>query len=84
MKVPPLKEDANVDQDSVNPPPLTDGYIRASLIQLSQAATIQVQDMTAQSNQEISPRPHQQVTTHYYGFPSKGLHSNEPSYFLWV
>ena len=40
-KVPLLEEDANVDQAPVNPPPLTDGDIRASLIQLAQAATVQ-------------------------------------------
>ena len=36
-QVPPLVEDANVDQAPVNPPPLMDGDIRASLIQLAQA-----------------------------------------------
>ena len=38
-QVPPLEEDTNVDQAPVNPPPLTDGYIRVDLIQLAQAFT---------------------------------------------
>ena len=29
----------------------------------AQAVTVQAQDMTAQANREIVPRPHQQVTT---------------------
>ena len=33
-QVPPLEEDANVDQAMTNPPPLTDRDIRHSLIQL--------------------------------------------------
>ena len=40
-QVPPLKEDANVDQALVNPPPLTDGDIRASLIQLAESSIVQ-------------------------------------------
>ncbi|TMX05474.1 hypothetical protein EJD97_018752 [Solanum chilense] len=62
-KVPPLKEDANVDQASVNPPPLTIGDIRAILIQFAQGATLQAQAIMAQANWELIPRPHQQVTT---------------------
>ena len=31
-QVPPLEEDANVDQAPFNPPPLKDGKIRAALI----------------------------------------------------
>ena len=34
-QVHPLEEGGNDDQDPVNPPPLTDGDIRAALIQLS-------------------------------------------------
>lgn len=52
-----------MEQASVNPPPLTDGHIRAALIQLAQASTIQDHVMTAQANREVVPRPHQQVTT---------------------
>ena len=62
-QVPPLVEDANVDQAPVNPPPLTDGDIRVALIKLAQASTIQAQATTAQANRELVPRPHQQVTT---------------------
>ena len=40
-QVPPLEEDANVDQALVNLPPLMDEDIRASLIQLPQDATVQ-------------------------------------------
>ena len=40
-----------------------DGYIRSSLIQLSQDDTVQAQDMMAQANRDIVPRPHQQITT---------------------
>ncbi|TMW99525.1 hypothetical protein EJD97_002398 [Solanum chilense] len=62
-QVPSLEEDANVDQAQVNPPPLMDSNIRSALIHLAQAATAQAQNMKALSNQEIIPRPHQQVTT---------------------
>ena len=58
-KAPPLKEDTNMEQSSVNPPPMMDGVIRSILIQLSQAATVQAQDMMSQSNGELVPRPHQ-------------------------
>ena len=54
-KFPPLEEDANVEQDPINPTPFTDGDIRASLIQLAQAAAAQAQAMTAQANQEVVP-----------------------------
>ena len=47
----------------VNPPPLTDGDIRAALIQLARASTVQAKAMTAHANQELVPYPHQQVTT---------------------
>ena len=49
-QVPPFEEDTNVDQALVNPPPLTNGDIRAALIQLAQAATFQAQAMTAKVN----------------------------------
>ena len=61
-QVPPLEEDDNVDQALINPIPLTDGYIRGSLIQLTQGTTVQVKAMTAQANKELVPRPQQQVT----------------------
>ena len=62
-QVPTLEEHDNVDQAPVNPPPLMDEDIRAPLIRLDQAATIQAQAMIAQANREVVPRPHQQVTT---------------------
>ena len=49
-QVPPLEEDVNVYQAPVNPPPLMDEDIRAPLIQLAKAATVQAQDMTSQAN----------------------------------
>ena len=39
-KVPHVEEDANIDKDPDKPPPLTDRYIRASLIHLAQTATV--------------------------------------------
>ncbi|XP_069155635.1 uncharacterized protein [Solanum lycopersicum] len=63
VQVPPLEEDANVDQAPVNPPTLTDGDIRAAIIQLAQDTTVQAQSMTAQANREFVTHPHQQVTT---------------------
>ena len=69
-KVPPLEEEANAKQASVDPPPLTNENIRTSLLQMDQTITIQAQvsttqskGMTAQENREVVPRPHQQVTT---------------------
>ena len=49
-RVPPLEEDANVEQVMVNPPPLRDGDIRSVLIQLSQHITTQAQPMQTQAN----------------------------------
>ena len=40
-QVPPLEEDATVDQAPVNPPPLTDGDRRSDLVQLDQATIVQ-------------------------------------------
>ena len=69
-KVPPLKRDDNDDKDPVNPPPLTDGDIRASLFQMyqdiitqEQAFTTQGQAMTDHANREIIPWANQQVAT---------------------
>ena len=62
-QVPPLEKDANIEQAPFNPPPLTDGDIRAYLIQLDQASIVQDQAMTDQDNREVVPRPHQQLTT---------------------
>jgi len=42
----PLKEDDNMEKAPSNPLPLTDEDIRAALIQLDQATTVQVQAMT--------------------------------------
>ena len=69
-QVPPLEEDANAEQAPVNPPPLTDGDIRETLLHMSQAITTQAQDvttqaqaMTAQANREVVPRGNQHVST---------------------
>ena len=62
-QVPPLDKDANMEQAPANPPPLKGGDISVALIQLAQVATIQAQAVTAQANQDVAPRPHQQVTT---------------------
>lgn len=51
-----------MEQALVNPPPLTHGDMRVSLIQLAQATIVQAQAMSAQSNRDIVPRPHQQDT----------------------
>ena len=55
-----------MEQAPVSHPPLTDGDIRAELIKLAQAATVQAQPMTAQANLEVVPHPHQQVSTMAY------------------
>ena len=57
-QVPPLEEDATMEQAHVNPPPLTDRDIRVALIQLDQSATVQSQAMKSQANWEVVPRPH--------------------------
>ena len=62
-QVPPVKEDANVDPTTINPPTLKDGYIRASPIQFVQAATVQAQAVMDKANLELVPRTHQQLTT---------------------
>ena len=69
-QVPPLDEVANVEQAPANPPSMTEAEMRDILAQMAQSMTTQAQDttvqaqsMTVQANQEISPRPHQQVTT---------------------
>ena len=46
-----------VNQAPVNPPPLMDEDIRAPLIQLAKAATVQAQDMTAQANRDVTRCP---------------------------
>ena len=45
-KVPSLEEDANVEQASVNPPPLRNENIRTALLQMSQSITSQAQPST--------------------------------------
>ena len=69
-QVPPLEENANVDQAPDNPPPMKKAEMRAILSQIDQAMTTQAQDvmiqdqaMTAQANRDIAPHLHQQVTT---------------------
>ena len=62
-QVPLLEEDANMEQAFVYPPLLTDEYIKAALIQLAQADTVQAQAMMVKANRELVPHPHQQVTT---------------------
>ena len=62
-QVPPIEEDANVDQSPVNPPSLKDGDIRVALLQLGQDSTVQAQAMMVKDNWEVVPRAHQQVTT---------------------
>ena len=69
-QVPPLQEDANDVQAPVNPPPLTDGEIRASFLQIVEAittqaqyVTTQAQAMTAQFDREVVPRANQHVGT---------------------
>ena len=48
-KVPPLEEDANVEQATISPPPLTDEYIRTALLQIAQGITTQEQVVTPQA-----------------------------------
>ena len=62
-QVPHLEEFANDDQGPVNPPPLTKGDIRDSLLQMSQsittptkAVTTQAQAMTTQDNRILYPK----------------------------
>ena len=46
-QVPPLEEQVNYDQATVDPPPLTDGAVRAALFQMNQAITTQAQAATS-------------------------------------
>ena len=69
-QVPPLEEDANVEQAPTNPPSFMDENIRTALLQMyqaittqEQASTIQAQAMMVQANWEVMPRPRQQITT---------------------
>ena len=69
-QVPLLEENANVDQAPATPPPMTEAEMRYILAQMDQAMTnqaqvaiVQAKAMTAQVNQDVAPRPHQQVTT---------------------
>ena len=45
-QVPPLEEDANMEQAPANPPPLTDENIRIALLQMDHAITTQAQAAT--------------------------------------
>ena len=69
-QVPPLDENANVDQAPANPPTMMEAEMRAILDQMAQdmttqaqSAMVQAQAMTTQTNRDVAPRPHQQVTT---------------------
>ena len=57
-QVPPLEENATVDQATGSPPPITEAEMRASLAQVAYAMTIQAQATTVQANRDISPYPH--------------------------
>ena len=48
-KVPSLDEDVNVEQEPLDPPPLTDKNIRTSLLQMAQAITTEAQAATTQT-----------------------------------
>ena len=45
-QAPPLEEDMNDDKALINPPPLTDGAIKASLFQMAQVIITQAQAAT--------------------------------------
>ena len=62
-QVTPLEEDAYVDKALTNPPPLTNGDVMSSLIQLAHVSTVQAQAMTTIANRELVPCPNQHVTT---------------------
>ena len=69
-QVPPLEEVAMGDQVSIVPPLMTDGEIRATVLNLSQAinsqdnvVTSQFQAMTGQVNMEVGPRVPQHSNT---------------------
>ena len=69
-QVPPLEEDANVEQAPANPPPMMETEMRDIISQIDQAINTQSQDTTVKAqamkthaNRDISPLPYQQVTT---------------------
>ncbi|TMW98144.1 hypothetical protein EJD97_004444, partial [Solanum chilense] len=69
-QVPPLEEYVNDEKALVNPPPLTNENIRATLFQIAQsitteaqAVTTQAQTITTQANREVVPRAQQHVAT---------------------
>ena len=87
-QVPLLEECENDDQASVNTPPLTHENMRIPLLQMDQAITTPDQEDTNQSQANDSRKsggyaPSSSISN-YYCFPSIGLHSNVPYYFLWV
>ena len=45
-QVPPIEENANVDQAKANPPPMMEAEMRAILAQMSQSMTTEAQAMT--------------------------------------
>ena len=69
-QVPPLDENANVDQAPANPPTMMEAEMRAIIPQIAQSMTtpaqaemVQAQSMTTPENWDVAPCPHQQVTT---------------------
>ena len=69
-QVSPLEEVVVGDQVSVAPPPMADGYIRASFLKMSQYITTQAQVITTEAqtmmdlhNWEVVPRGNKQVST---------------------
>ena len=69
-QVPPLEEEVNDDQASVDPPFLMDGDIRDTFLQMVQAtttktkaSTTQTRAMLVKANREVIPRENQQVST---------------------
>ena len=72
----------------VDPPPFVDENIRSALLQMAQAITTQAQAAMSQAQgmtaKQIGRFAPSLLTSHYYGFTFKVLHSNEPSYLLQV
>ena len=55
-KVPPLEENANVDQALVNPPPMKEAQMRVIFGKMAQAMTTQSQAVTVQA-QAMNAKP---------------------------
>ena len=56
-------KDATNEQVAVNPPAMTDGEVRAPLLEMSQAITTQAQAIMAQANMEVVPQENQYART---------------------